>query len=89
MTGPRDSNINVHFSLDLESARAPPHVQAATRLHFRLKQNRRNEASVSLVRSLAGPQEIELQLRMDVVSDHSYGGAAVAKILLYVSQFDY
>ncbi|CAG0918165.1 unnamed protein product [Notodromas monacha] len=89
MTGPRDGDISVHFSLDLESARAPPHVQAATRLHFRLKQNRRNEASVSLIRSLAGPQEIELQLRMDVVSDNSYGGAAVAKILIYISQFDY
>ena len=44
---------------------------------------------MSLVRPLEGPQSIELELSMELYSRGQFGGIAVAKIYIYVSEYEF
>lgn len=89
MRGPLWSSTTVQFELELESARAPVGVEAATREFFYLKRTSFNQAVISLVKSVTGPQEVQLALNMQLYQQGKYGGSAVAKLLLYVSEYDF
>jgi fibulin 1/2 len=42
-----------------------------------------------MVKSLTGPQEIELELAMELFKDGYYQGNAMAKLFIYVSEYDF
>lgn len=44
---------------------------------------------VSLVQSLEGPQSIELELSMELYSGDTFGGIAVAKLFIFVSEYEF
>lgn len=48
-----------------------------------------NEARLSLMESLDGPQDIELEMSMTVFRDGQPSGTNVAKIFIFVSEFHY
>lgn len=48
-----------------------------------------NEARLSLMESLEGPQDIELEMSMTVFRDGQPSGTNVAKIFIFVSEFQY
>lgn len=48
-----------------------------------------NQAVTSLVRPLIGPQSIELELSMELYSGEQFGGIAVAKLFIYVSEYEF
>ncbi|XP_042211836.1 fibrillin-2-like isoform X3 [Homarus americanus] len=89
MRGPLWSSTTVQFELELESSRAPVGVEAATREFFYLKRTSFNQAVISLVKPISGPQEIQLALNMQLYQKGKYGGSAVAKLLVYVSEYDF
>ncbi|XP_066952425.1 fibulin-1-like [Macrobrachium rosenbergii] len=89
MRGPLWSSTTVQFELELVSARAPAGVEAATREFFHLKRTAFNQAVISLVKSIMGPQEVKLSLNMQLYHQGAYGGSAVAELLLYVSEYDF
>ncbi|XP_052124125.1 fibulin-1-like [Frankliniella occidentalis] len=89
MRGALTADTHTLFSLDLDSARAPVGVPAATRANFKLSQVRDNQAVVALVRPLAGPQDVELRLVMEVYSGSFLAGLNVAKLFLFVSEHPY
>lgn len=89
MRGPLWSTATVHFTLDLESVRSPAGVQPATRDFFRLRRTSVNQAVISLVHQLEGPQEAQLALSMKLYHENLYSGSAVAKLLIIVSEHDY
>ncbi|XP_064473187.1 fibulin-1-like isoform X2 [Ornithodoros turicata] len=93
MRGPRFSFSRVIFELDLVEARATSSsgagVEAATREHFHMRRTSFNEAMLSLIRPLQGPQDIQLQLRMKIYQNGLYAGNAVAKIFIYVTEHDF
>ncbi|KAK7069506.1 hypothetical protein SK128_014533 [Halocaridina rubra] len=89
MRGPLWSSTTVQFELELESSRAPIGVDAATREFFLLKRTSFNQAVISLVRPIIGPQEVKLALNMQLYHQGVYGGSAVAELVLYVSEFDF
>lgn len=48
-----------------------------------------NEARLSLMQSLEGPQDIELEMSMTVFKDGQPSGTNVAKLYIFVSEFPY
>lgn len=48
-----------------------------------------NEARLSLMMSLDGPQDIELEMSMTVFRDDQPSGTNLAKIFIFVSEFQY
>ena len=58
MRGPLWSSTSVEFSLELEAARAPPGVPPAQRDFFLLKRTSFNQAVITLLRPIMGPQEV-------------------------------
>lgn len=48
-----------------------------------------NEARLSLMQSLEGPQDIELEMSMTVFKDGQPSGTNVAKLFIFVSEFQY
>lgn len=74
MRGPLWSYTTVQFDLELESARAPLGVEAAKREFFHLKRTSYNQAVISLVRPITGPQEVQLALNMQLYHQGAFGG---------------
>ncbi|KAL3215050.1 hypothetical protein MRX96_006636 [Rhipicephalus microplus] len=92
MRGPRFSFSTVDFELELVEARASSRahgVEVATREHFYLRRTGFNEAMVSIVRSLQGPQDIQLELRTSIYHHGLYSGSALAKIFIYVTEHEF
>lgn len=48
-----------------------------------------NEARLSLMMSSEGPQDIELEMSMTVFRDGQPSGTNVARIFIFVSEFQY
>lgn len=86
MRGPLWPDSRAVFRLKLVSARdGGAGVAVARAEDFQLKHSRSNQATVALVNSVAGPQDIELQLVMDLYRQSEYRGRAVAKLFIVVS----
>lgn len=52
-------------------------------------QKMHNEALLSLMQTLEGPQDIHLELSMTVFKDGQPAGTSVAKLFIYVSEFEF
>lgn len=78
------------FTLDLKNVQAAAGVNKTSRDYFRLTHDSANEVTVSLVRSIQGPQEIELDLKVEYTASGAYGAPfTVSKLFIYVSQYDF
>jgi fibulin 1/2 len=97
MRGPLSPYRRLAFDLKLIRA-ADPHtgMQRVTRAHFNINQLRDNEAVIQLLQEVEGPQDIELQLDMNIYSrefqqndEEVFFGTAVARIFIYVTQDDW
>ncbi|XP_071442617.1 fibulin-1-like [Hetaerina americana] len=89
MTGSLYSTKNVQFHFDMINAKAEPGISHAHKEFFKLRRTAFNQAVISLVRPIIGPQEIELQLSMEVYHNGLIGGSYVAKIFIYVSRYEF
>ncbi|KAK4307648.1 hypothetical protein Pmani_020604 [Petrolisthes manimaculis] len=89
MRGPLWASTTVQFSLELEEVTAPPGVEQTTRDFFYLKRTSFNQAVIALVKPILGPQDIQLALNMKLYQQGTYRGSSVAKLLIYVSQYDF
>ena len=73
----------------LVDVRAPPGVERATESCFVLKRPAPSQAVLVLTRTIPGPQEIELDLTMEIYQDATFVGSAIAKIFIFVSQYEF
>lgn len=89
MKGYHMPGSTIQFSMTFLEARAPPGVQRATESCFALKRPAPQQAVLTMTRSIQGPQEIELDLSMEVYHNTFFAGSAVAKILIFVSQYEF
>lgn len=89
MRGPLWSTTTVQFELKLEYVEASPEIAAVTRDFFKLKRTAYNQAVLSLVKPIIGPQEVQLSLNMKLYQQGQFSGTAVAKLLLYVSEYNF
>lgn len=89
MKGPRLVSTNVQFELVLTDAvKQKPSVRAATRNSFLIQKGQEhNSAVVALSEPLEGPQDVYLDLLMRVQHSGAFGGRAVAKLIVHISEF--
>ncbi|XP_072945783.1 uncharacterized protein [Epargyreus clarus] len=88
MLGPMWPYAKMRFQLKLVEVNAPPSVTKADFTAFSLKQTN-NQAVTSLVKSLEGPQSIELEMSMELYNRDMFGGIAVARLYIYVSEYEF
>ncbi|XP_055383943.1 fibulin-1 [Condylostylus longicornis] len=79
---------NIDFELKLVDVQSPFDVEKATMKHFSTTQMR-NQVQLNLLRSLEGPQEIELELSMTVFMNGQPRGKSIAKVFIIVSQYTF
>ncbi|XP_075987081.1 uncharacterized protein LOC142983835 isoform X2 [Anticarsia gemmatalis] len=90
MKGPVWTNAKMRFELRLVDVNAPPSVKKKADINdFLLTQQTNFEGLMSLVRPLEGPQSVELEMSMEVYIDGQFGGTAIAKLYIYVSEYEY
>lgn len=93
MRGPLWASATVQFDLELNEVRAPSDVaqHKVDRNVFGLRRSTSspNQAILSLNKSIIGPQEIELQLNMEMYQNSVFSGIAVVKIYIYVTQYEF
>nr|XP_049705721.1 fibulin-2 [Helicoverpa armigera] len=89
MRGPVWPYVKMRFELKVVNVNTPPSVKRKADINdFLLTQNN-NEGLVSLVRPLEGPQSIELEMTMELYTHEQFGGTAVAKLFIYVSEYEF
>ncbi|XP_047519049.1 fibrillin-1 isoform X2 [Pieris napi] len=89
MRGPNWAYAKMRFQLRLVNVNAPPSVSQKADINSFLLTQTGNQAVMSLVRSLEGPQSIELELSMELYNKGQFGGIAVAKLYIYVSEHEF
>lgn len=89
MRGPLWPTASVQFALELDEARAGPGINPVTRNYFTLRRSAHNQAVLALARSIPGPQDIELQLNMEMFQNGVFSGVAVVKIYIYVTRYEF
>ncbi|XP_014488735.1 PREDICTED: fibrillin-1-like [Dinoponera quadriceps] len=80
---------SIQFTMALMDVRAAPGVMRATESCFSLRKPSHSQAVLVLTRSIPGPQDIELDLSMEIYHDNKFVGSAVAKIIIFVSQYEF
>ena len=91
--GPPGTHRRLDFSLKLLDSRNPMTGEADVDLaFFRVKKVQDNKAVVSLIREIEGPQDIELELNMNIYSrefnderEEIFFGTAVARFKVFVT----
>ncbi len=90
MKGPVLSVTRVQFDFKLTSVRIGAYgTTPATKDYFNLRRTAYNEAMISLVKPIQGPQDIELELELKLYNGGLYGGSTKAIIFVYVSQYSF
>ncbi|XP_011333166.1 fibrillin-1-like isoform X3 [Ooceraea biroi] len=89
MRGTHQPESTIQFTMALVDVRALPGVARATESCFALKRPTPSQVILVLTRSIPGPQDIELDLSMEVYHGSRFVGSAVAKIFIFVSQYEF
>lgn len=76
------------FDMKLIHVDAPPNVRPADERFFSLNKMH-NEVLLNLVKSIEGPQDIELELTMTVFKNEQPFGSNIAKVFLLVSAHEF
>jgi fibulin 1/2 len=88
MQSARYYTLTTKFTLEVKRVRAAKDVrEEADRSFFRLSTPEPHRAIVALVKSLQGPQDILLELRMDMYHLGRYQASAVANLYIFVTPY--
>ncbi|GAB6029259.1 hypothetical protein CHUAL_005025 [Chamberlinius hualienensis] len=89
MRGPPFQDIGAEFNLEMPYSRSYKGVNASTLDYFYLRRTGYNQGIISLVKSISGPQDVELILSMNLYRGSVFGGVAVAKLYIYVTEYEF
>ncbi|XP_065572232.1 fibulin-1-like isoform X14 [Artemia franciscana] len=89
MRGPVWPTSSVKFDLKFVDTRAPKGVEQAAEEYFTVRRVGFNQCILSLAKAVEGPQDIELHLSMDMYHNGALAGVAVARIYIFVSQYEF
>lgn len=88
MKGP-DWNIAVaDFKMELVRAECPYYVKKVDDSYFHMKRFP-NGIQLSLVKSIEGPQEVELKVEMSLYVQGTFNGILAANIFIIVSEYTF
>ena len=80
--------LTTRFTLSVKTVRAAKDVEAATRAHFRLKTGSHN-AVLAIVKPIEGPQDILLELLMEMYNGGRFQASAAANINIFVTPYEF
>ena len=90
MQSARIYSLTTKFYLKVKSVRAAKDVsEEVNRNFFHLKTPQPHRAVVSLVKSIQGPQDVILELRMDMYHLGRYQASAVANVYVFVTPYKF
>ncbi|XP_044741825.1 fibulin-2-like isoform X2 [Chrysoperla carnea] len=90
MRGPHWTNFGVKFNLNLESVESLySHVQPIDISYFELRQDKYNAAVVGMVKSIEGPQDIQLSVQMTIYLNDEIQSIAIAKLYVFVAEYSF
>lgn len=89
MRGPIVDNSSFNFVLEVKQVMASIGVPKTDESYFHMQYTARNAVKISLVKPIQGPQDIELNLQMNVSINGTYSGYTVSKLFVLVSQYDF
>ncbi|XP_048511326.1 fibrillin-3 isoform X4 [Athalia rosae] len=89
MRGTGHFDTTVQFHMALIEVKAPPGVQRATESCFKLRRPSHSQAVIVLTQSLQGPQEIELDVSMEIYNSQLFAGNVIAKLFIFVSDYEF
>ena len=88
MQSARYPTLTTKFTLKVKDVRAPQDVRKAVRADFRLK-TASHSAILSLVRPIKGPQDVQLELLMEMYHLGRFQASASANIYIFVSPYEF
>lgn len=88
MKGPTNAETQIEYQLVLKSVRCPPQVRPVDDSYFTRTIDRKN-ILLSIVKSIEGPQDIELQLHATFYVNGAFHAKALSRIFVYVSAFPF
>lgn len=90
MQSARYYTLTTKFTLEVKNVRAAKDVpEKVDRSFFRLKTPEPHRAILSLVKPIQGPQDIQLELRMDMYHLGRYQASAVANLYIFVTPYKF
>jgi len=88
MQSARYEQITTKFTLKVINIIAQPGVTPVTKSSFRLKTGM-HQATLTLSESIQGPQDIELELLMEMYYQARFTGSALARIYIFVTPYEF
>jgi len=88
MQSARYAQVSTKFTLSLRSVNSPEGVKPATKNSFRLKTGL-HQATLAMAETIQGPQDIELELLMEMYYQGRFTGSATARIFIYVTPYQF
>ncbi|KRT81667.1 EGF-like domain containing protein [Oryctes borbonicus] len=88
MRGPVWPGSAAEFTMRIVNVNCPESIERAHEGFFRMN-TLKHKAILALIRSIEGPQEIELQLELKLYYNHIFNSKMVAKIFLIVSEYPF
>lgn len=88
MKGPSWISSHANFNMNVRNIRCPRHIIQADESFFRMKRDS-NKVIVSLTKSIEGPQEIELELQLELYVSGAFQGKVVSTVFVYVSEYTF
>lgn len=88
MKAPEWIAAQANFTLKLMNVRHPPYVRRADESCFKMVRNHLGIV-IAIVKSIEGPQDIELQLEMVLYVHGVINRISVSKIFMYVSEYSF
>lgn len=85
----RMPHVTILFKLKSVTVNAKPGIEKATETDFILNKSNFNEAAVSLVKPLKGPQDIQLEIDVKMYSARLSSGSSKAILHLHISEYDF
>ena len=83
-------SLTTKFNLEVVSVRGAKDVrEEVARDFFHLKNPEPHRAVVALVKPIQGPQDVQLELRMDMYHLGRYQASAVANVYIFVTPYKF
>lgn len=90
LRGPVLSVTTVQFDLKLISSTTTKYgLKVADKNDFHLRRTAYNEAMISLVKPIEGPQEVQLELEVKLYHGGLFGGTSKAILYIFVSEYEF
>lgn len=86
MKGPDWNIATANFKMELVRADCPHYVKRVDDSYFHMNRFR-NGIQLSLVKSIEGPQEVELKVEMSLYVQGTFNGILAANIFIIVSEY--